>query len=309
MPSSVIAVPLQPGVGASVDLSTCGYDKTFLATGHPGLDALIECSNDDTTYVPVGRLVGEIATVLPLWGQKFRIRRIDGQQVSVNCVVKAASSLGTLRVDNPSMLISDGAIVRAIDHLQEPVSLMCWVNPAFPGADGEVAVAGINGGQSVRIGTLAPGQSINIDGGADFDSLSFTVTRTSNVDADFFVSIVGKTPDASLPEGIIPYMMLVKFTDDSGTSIQVTGEAARTRSKVTGISVIAPGHYRLALSDALPLSTGGMEFASIAQNDNIFFLTAYLSDPQNLDIECRNLAGVLTQPGGLFQGVAGVLLY
>lgn len=309
MPSSAIVVPLQPGVGAAVDLSDYGYDKTFIATGHPGLDALIECSNDDTVFVPVGRLVGEVATVLSMWGKSYRVRRIDGQQVAVNCVVKAAPSLGRLRSDIPSMTIGSGTSVRAIDHLQEPVTLMCWVNPAFPGANGDVAVAGINGGQSVRIGTLSNGQMMTIDGGADFDSLSFTVTDTNNVDADFSVSISGKTPDASLPEGIIPYLLLVKFSAQGGATIQINGEADRTRAKVTGISVIEPGHYRLALSNGLPLSTGGMEFGSININDNIYFLSVYLSDPGSLDIECRNLAGVLTQPGGLFQGTAGVLLF
>jgi hypothetical protein len=304
-----MAVPTNPGVGAAVDLSDYGYNKTFIATGDPGLDAMIECSNDDVTYVPVARLIGEVAAVLPMWGKMFRVRRIDGRQVPASASVKAASSLGTLRVSLTSMLIADAPFVVAVDHLNEPMSILCWADPGNPSANGSVAVSGINGAESVRIGTLSPGQQLNIDNGADFDSLSFDITDINDVNAVLTVSVTGKTPDASLPEGIMPYFSMLKVVSDGAGGLSIAGEAVRTMARVTGVVTVAPGQYEIAFNRPLPLSTGAMEFVSIMTNDNIFGLSGSMSDPQTFTLYCRNAAGVLTAPGGLFQGNIGVLLY
>lgn len=310
MAQSAMNVTVAPGPGAPVDLSAYGYEKTFAATGDDSFDGLIECSNGGE-FAPVGRLTGQVSVVIPIWGRDFRINRVDGKQSAVNVVVKAPDSLGALRVSVTSLQIADPPFVVAVDHLIEPFSLLCWADATSPDEDGIVVVSGINGGQSVAIGTISPGRSLNIDGGADYDSIAFDLSKVSDPNAVIDVSLCGKTPDASLPTGIVPYFSLLKLASDGAGGLVITDEQERTMAKVVlPIVTNAPGDYTLNFDVSLPLSTGAMEFASIEEHlpANVMFVDCVMSTPNALRIRTRNIAGALVAPAGAFQMNAGVLL-
>lgn len=312
MAQTVMNVTVAPGPGASVDLSTYGFNKTFVATGDAAFDGLIECYNGAANeFVPVGRLTGAVSVVLPIWGRDFRINRVDGNQSAVSVIVKAPDSLGTLRISTAALLIADPPFVIPVDHLAEPYSILCWADVANPLADGTVVVSGINGGQSVPIGTISPGKSLNVDGGADYDQIAFDLSEVSDPGAVINVSLCGKTPDAALPNGIVPYFSLIKISGDGLGSLQITTELERTMAKVVlPIVVNAPGDYTINFDVALPLSTGAVEFGSIMENlpADVMFMDCFMDTPQTLRIRTRSIAGALIAPAGTFQANVGILL-
>ena len=312
MAQTVMNVTVAPGPGAPVALNQYGYNKTFVATGDNAFDGLIECYNGGADeYVPVARIKGEVSIVVPIWGRNFRINRVDGRQTAVSVIVKAPDSLGTLRIATGALVIADPPFGMRVDHLAEPYSILCWADVANPLADGIVVISGINGGQSVPIGTISPGKSLNVDGGADYDQIAFDLSEVSDPGAVINVSLCGKTPDASLPNGIVPYFTLLKLSSDGLGGLTVNAELERTMAKIVGgVTTVAPGEYLINFDVPLPLSTGAIEFGSIMEclPADVMFIDCFMDTPQSLTIRTRNIAGALIAPSGTFQMNAGVLL-
>lgn len=237
MAQTVMDVPVN-GVGAEIDLTLYGRSKTFIAQGSDLFDAFIECKDANDIFVPVGRIKGSSVLTIDVWGEFFRVRRVDDGANTDTVTMTVQANTSPDAISRLTLNFSIGEEILDVSALSEPFTILITSN----NNSADVLIKGIIGGDAAPLARLGDGEWVTIDSAVDIESLAFEILSSSRPGTDINVTLFSKTIQA--PGS---YHVMAKLIVVDG-EISVVSQSMNASAVVDNPVHVGVGSWRLSMS-------------------------------------------------------------
>lgn len=253
MAQTVVDVPVN-GVGAEIDLTLYGRSKTFIAQGSDLFDAFIECKDANDIFVPVGRIKGRSVLTIDIWGEFFRVRRVDDGANTDTVTMTVQANTSPDAISRLTLNFSIGEEILDVSNINEPFTILITSN----NNSADVLIKGIIGTDSAPLARLGEGEWVTIDSGVDIDSLAFEILSSSRPGTDINVTLFSKNIQ---PYGA--YHVMAKLGITAG-EIAVVSQSNKATAFIDNPVHVGVGLWRFSMSHP---ANGGNDTWSFVTKD------------------------------------------